>query len=296
MALLFYYNSVLKECDYMKIETRRLLLNKYILVSFFVLFLIMFLSWGIDSGVFGVIINFGSYDGPYTLGEYLSLISGFESYAELGYRFVQLIMPVFPVIIIIPFLNDISTLPMVYPRAASYKKVIVPKIIKCLVVGCFALFLAFLCFLCIGLILLPAPQELGDYELFSEIFGKNFYEQHIEWFLVVQGFLRFFIFPFVYGLFGIAIAFLTPKKHLCLLIPVAYYTVLSLVVACLNSVFSPRDFFYFSPTYTLMSTARPYVNGFAVIAPLLPVFIFSIVVIATSLIKKRNRGDVLAAI
>lgn len=278
----------------MKIQTRYFIVNTYTVLACLLLFFLMFFSWGIDSGVFNVILHFNDYNGPYTLREYIHIISGFESYPELGYRFVQLLIPVFPVIIIIPFLNIVRTLPMEYPRASSYIKAIVPKIIKCLFFGCFALFLSFLCFLLIGRVMLGLPEASGKEELFTEIFGNNFYRDHMFCFFVVQGFLRFFIFPLVYGLFGISISFLSSKKHLCILIPVSYYTILSIVCACLNSAFSPRDFIYFSPSYTLMSTARPYVNGFMVLAPLLPVLVFSVTVITRDFIKKHGRGDVLA--
>ena len=279
----------------MKSETRRLLFNKYTILSFVLLFLLLFLSYGIDSGVLHSVLHFNSADWPYTLSEYLHIITSFESYAQLGFRFVQMIAPVFPAIVIIPFLNELKTLPMVYTRKQSYKNAVLPKIVKCLLAGSLSLFLADVCYLLIGWLWLGMPANPGHAELFSEILGKNFYEQHMFWFFVIQDFLRFFVFPLVYGLFGISIAFLTSKKHLCVLIPVAYYTILSLIFACLNSAFSGFDFFYFSPSYTLMSTARPYINGFLIIAPLLPVLLFSLAVIIREFVKKHTRGDVLAA-
>lgn len=276
----------------MKIESKRYFFNKYLAISFLALFLIMFLSWGADAGYFETVLHYG---GERPLKEYLNLVFDFQNYTELGYRFIQIIVPVFPALIILPFLNDIKMLPMVLPRVNSYRSTVTKKIAKCLLAGCSTLFVAFLCFLMVGLVLLPVRgKPEPNIELFSEIFGRYFYTEHFLWFCIVQGFLRFFIFPFVYGLFGISISFLTAKKHLCVLVPVAYYTILSIAMACLNVAFEGMDFFYFSPAYTLMSTTREYVSGLAILAPLLPVLVFSVVVIARDFIKKSNRGDVLA--
>lgn len=285
----------------MKIDTKRVLFNRYIVFAFFLAFFTQFISWAIDSGFVGVIKMYisGSYDGPYTLREYLDIIINYELYPELGFRFLQLIMPVLPVLIIIPFLDEAKTLKIVYPRVNSYKAFVLSKILKYIFVGSLALFMAFVCYLVVGMAFVPFPDQFtGENELFSEIFGKNFYAANPIGFFIVQGFLRFFLFPFVYGLFGISIAFLTFKKHLCVLVPIGYYTVMSLLVACFNEVIRSSgilvDLTYLSPAYTVMSTSREYINGFVVLAPLFPVLLFSIGVIIWDFTKKRNRGDVFA--
>jgi len=229
-----------------------------------------------------------------TKKEYMNFIFSFANYPVDGFMMLQLILPVFAVMIVIPFLNAKSLFAFSFTRVSLYKNYLVKLIFKYLFVGCSVLFLAHLIFLFIGVAILPIKEDIGvPRELFSEIFGKDFYNQHMVLYFVLEGFLKFFIFPFVYGLFAVSISFLTEKKYLCLLIPLVYFSVLAIFVSVLESVFI-MDLLFLSPTYTLMSNSRPYINGFVILAPLLPPLIFSIAVILRDFKKKSKRGDAFA--
>ena len=278
----------------MKISKRYLFFNKYILICLLVPTISSFFSWAVFSEYFSALFIWDLSAMSVTRQEYFEMIFPFYNYPSDGFSMIQLILPVFPMLFVIPFLNLKKNLVFSYPRIKSYKRAVLQTVSKHLLYGCFVLFFSYLIFLLIGVALLPMTPNPGvPGELFSEFLGENFYQNHMLLYFVLEGFIKYFIFPFIYGLLAIAISFLTPKNYLCILIPIAYYAVLAVCVAILESAFR-IDILFLSPTYTVVASSRPYTNIFVVLAPLLPPLMFSIAVIVRDMVKTKNRGDVFA--
>lgn len=277
----------------MKIATRRWLFNRYLVLSFCLVFFVSLLTWALGGGAIHSLLY---YDGPYTLREYFSLAFGFASYADTGYTVFQLAAPVLPVLAILPLLQEMAVFPMAYPRVKSYPKMVLGRIFPYLLMSSFVLFAAFLCFLGVGLSLFELPQQAAYEKLFGEFLGGFYASNPAGGFLVstlITGFLRFFVFSFFYGLFGVAVAFLTPKKYLCVLVPIAYFLIGSVFFAFLGNLFNGTVFTYISPSYILMPGSAPYVNGLVLFLPVLPVAVFSVAVMAWRFSAKPAKMDAL---
>lgn len=277
----------------MKMTNRVLLVNRYYSISFLLIILISFFSWFFLSQ-YDLALFVWNPPNHLTRQEYLDLIFPFANYPVEGFSIMQLLLPVFSGMIVLPFFQIKKIFSFAYTRTKSYKTMIVKIILKNLLIGCTYLFVAYLVFLCIGASFLPIREDVGaPRELFTEILGKNFFYEHMFLFYVIDGFLKFFVFPLVYGLFAIAVSFLTNKEYVALLLPIAYFLVLDILISVLNAMV-PIDIFFLSPAYTIMSNTRVYLNGFAILAPLLPPLVFSLGVICWKLCIKQKGSDVYA--
>lgn len=276
----------------MRFSTKAKVVNKYIIISSALLIIIPFFSWAVFSEFFRAMFLWDTE--PYGKLEYFGKMNPFYLYPIHSFTLLQLILPVFPLITVIPFLRAKKLLSFSYTRVQSYAKYTISTILKYSLTGCTALFLAYLLYLFIGVTLLPMTKDEGiPRELFSEFLGKDFYNQHMVWYFIIEGFIKYYVFSFVYGLFAISISFLTSKNHLCILVPIAYYAILAILVAVLESAFS-INILFLSPTYTLMSNARPYINWFVIFTPLIPPVLFSTFIICRDLLTKKKRNDVFA--
>lgn len=275
----------------MKISLKYLLFNRYVFLAGLLLIVISFLSWAVSSEFFSALFFWDVSEMGLTKREYLDMIYPFHNYPVQGFTILQAIIPVFSGLIIIPFLRTKNLFCYVYSRGVSYKGFILKKIFQHLIIGCTFLFLAYIVFLAVGASFLKIEQS-GDISrvLFVEILGRNFVNEHTFLFFVIDGFLKYFVFCFVYGLFSISISFMTSKNYLCVLIPIIYYIGLDIIIAVLNFVV-PFDIFFLSPAYTLMSSTRAYINSFVLLAPLLPPLLFSVIIILKDLVGRRKRND-----
>lgn len=278
----------------MKQRTRFLLFNRYVISSCLLFIVISFLSWAIFSEYFSAVFIWDLTVLSVSRAEYFKEIFPFFRYPVDGFALIQLILPVFSMMMIIPFLNSKEIFQFIYTRKTSYKRVMMNNILKTVIIGAVALFLAYLVFLGIGLLLLSfSPDDNVTYGLFSDIFGYNLYQKNMVVYFILEGFLRYFVFTIIYGLFGIAVSFLTAKTYQALIIPVAYYAVLSIIIAVFEAAFK-IDLLFLAPTYTVVSGAREYTNIFMVLAPLLLPLLFVITVLAREFMVKKKRNDVYA--
>jgi len=274
-----------------KIKNSYLLFNKYVVIASLLLIGISFLSWAIFSQYFSAVFLWDLSEMSVTRAEYFAMIFTFDNYVMDGFSLLQLILPIFSMLVVIPFLNSKKMLLFTYSRNESYNKVLITNIAKTVLVGATMLFLSYLVFLAIGLVLTSISDDPNGRELFSDILGPDFYNNHIILYFILEGFLKYFIFTIVYSLFAIAVSFLTSNNYYALIIPFAYYAVTAIIVAVISSAIGV-DLTFLSPTYTVLANARPYTSLLFVIIPLLPPLTFSIYVISRDLITKTNRDDV----
>ena len=279
------------ECA-VKIKNRYLLFNKYVVIASLLLISVSFLSWAIFSEYFSAVFFWDLSEMGVTRAEYFGLIFPFHNYVVDGFSLLQLILPIFSMLIVIPFLNSKKMLLFTYTRDNSYNRALITNIAKTVLVGATVLFSAYLVFMMIGLILLPISAD-ADFsrELFSDILGPDFYSDFTVLYYVLEGFLKYFVFTVVYALFAIAVSFLTSNNYYAIIVPFAYYAVLAILIAVVGSAFG-IDLMFLSPTYTVLANSRPYMSIVFVLAPLLPPLAFSVYVIRKNLITKKNRDDV----
>ena len=276
----------------MKISTRRLLLNRYYLITFLLLIIVPYLSWYFFSGYFEASFIWDLSDMRGTREEYFQTVFSFQNFAIDS--FSQMILPVFSGIVMLPFLRDQKLYPICYLRTKSYRRFVLSNIIKHVLAGCIVLYLAYCVLMLIGASILHPVVLYYERDLYMDILGRSFYSDHPILFLLLDGFHKYIIFGSVYALFFAAVSFYTRRWYLCVLIPVVYYFGLDLLCSAIGSMYSV-DLFYFSPAYTIVPDGRFYTSTIQVLAPLLPPLLFSIATFIWGLSRKRKHGDVYAA-
>ena len=117
-------------------------------------------------------------------------------------------------------------------------------------------------------------------------------------YFVVDGFWKYFVFCFVYGLFSVSVSFYTKKDFLCLIVPTVYYIVLDLVLSGIGAIKNGEqtiiDLSLFAPSYPIMSGARDWISIPQVIYPLLPPLLFAAFTFVREFAVKKKRRDVYA--
>lgn len=274
----------------MKISTRKLLLNRYVIFCFGFVLLFQLFSYWVLSGSLEVIFKMG-WDW------YLKTGPSFSIYPVSGFNLLQTVFPLVASILALPFLYERVNYSFIYHRTSSYRRYIMKRMMITLLWGCVVVYVAYLIFLFIGAAVLPADQDIPR-QLFSEITGENFANEHPVLYYVLEGFVRYILFLFVYGLFTVAVSFWTEKIYLCVLIPMIYYgaggLLVSVIEAILHNFQWNVNLFFLSPAYPIMSNSRAYISGWAILAPFLPILLFSIGSIVYSLYNHKGR-DVYAA-
>ncbi|MCI5924686.1 MAG: hypothetical protein MRZ30_08050 [Oscillospiraceae bacterium] len=278
----------------MKISTRRLLLNRYYLITFLLLIIVPYLSWYFFSGYFEASFIWDLSDMRGTREEYFQTVFSFQNFAIDSFSLIQMILPVFSGIVMLPFLRDQKLYPICYLRTKSYRRFVLSNIIKHVLAGCIVLYLAYCVLKLIGASILHPVVLYYERDLYMDILGRSFYSDHPILFLLLDGFHKYIIFGSVYALFFAAVSFYTRRWYLCVLIPVVYYFGLDLLCSAIGSMYSV-DLFYFSPAYTIVPDGRFYTSTIQVLAPLLPPLLFSIATFIWGLSRKRKHGDVYAA-
>lgn len=277
----------------MKVKTRRLLWNRYYIITFLLLIIIPYLSWYFFSGYFEASFFWDLSHPTLTRKEYFQMIFTFQGYMVETFSLIQTILPLFTGLIMLPFLRDQRLYPYCYLRTKSYRRFVIGNILKYAVVGCFVLFLAYLVLMAIGAIIVGPIKLENERVLFADIFGKTFYRDHPVAYLILEGVHKYIVFGIVYALFFAAISFYTRRWYLCVLIPVVYYFGLDLMFTALSGMFSV-DLFFFSPVYTTVPDGRILTSTAQVLLPLLPPLLFSILTFILALRRNRKSGDVYA--
>lgn len=278
----------------MKISTRRLLFNRYYLITFLLLIIVPYLSWYFFSGYFEASFIWDLSTMRGTREEYFETVFSFQNFAIDSFSLIQMILPVFSGIVMLPFLRDQKLYPICYLRTKSYRRFVISNIIKHVLIGCIVLYLAYCVLMLIGALILHPVVLYYERDLYMDILGRNFYSDHPILFLLLDGFHKYIIFGSVYALFFAAVSFYTRRWYLCVLIPVVYYFGLDLLCSAIGSMYSV-DLFYFSPAYTIVPDGRIYTSTIQVLAPLLPPLLFSIATFIWGLRRNRKHGDVYAA-
>ena len=269
----------------MKISARKILINRYIIFCFWFVLLFQLFSYWVLSGSLEVILKMG-------FDWYLLTGPSFSVYPVGGFNLLQAVLPLVASVLALPFLYEREDYTFIYNRSVSYRRYIIKRIFFTLLWGSIAVYVAYLIFLFIGAAVLPADRDIPR-QLFSEITGENFANEHPVLYYVLEGFVRYILFVFIYGLFTVAISFWTEKIYLCVLIPMIYYGAgclrVSVMEGVLHNFHINVNLFFLSPAYPIMSNSRGYISGWAILAPFVPILAFSIFSIVRSLYFEKRR-------
>lgn len=293
----------------MSVSIKHTIFNRYNLIAFLITSVGCFLSWAISEDFFKALFGPGL---PWlTKKEYFFIIFSFSNYAIFSFSIFQLIIPLVAAIPVIPFIREKSIMQFSYTRSSSYPASILKPMFRRLLIGCAVLFAGYMLFLCGGLALgldtdpsrMLATNTITEEESYSrtfmpDIFGEDFMGKGLFLFYTVDGFWKYFVFCFVYGLFTICVSFYTRKTALSLIVPLIYYNVLTFAVATIGS----ESFFGTSlhwinlaPGFAVTGSAYGYVTSYEQALPLLPPLLFCAFTLVKEFVVKRHRGNVYAA-
>lgn len=175
---------------------------------------------------------------------------GFDATIILSTLWFQMIIPLFSIPACIIFYQKYHTIEKmaIYRYKASYFMVLLKEILlNALKLG-MSIFIVYFGFILLmkqhsSLTILGAENR----SLFSDIFGATFYQDNPFIYFTLEGFIRFFMVPFVYTCFGQAVVFLNTSLKYVVGSPIIYYYGLSAIGYALYYIF-PSIAIYFNPT------------------------------------------------
>lgn len=265
------------------------IINKYTISSFLLFFVVSFLSWGIQSEYFINLFTFKPDVHYKTLDDYFYRILDFDNYIILGFSFLQILFPIIVSFSVMNFADECSGLfPYAYPRAKKYRKFLLSSIFEHAAVSSIVILLAFILYLLVGYVLvgkfLFAEHARWGSDLFADVLGAGFYYNHPVIYYVLESGMKYIIFPFIYSLFTMAVAFYTEKKYLILSIPTVYYIVLTVIFQCIPAIPEPNyfDFSVFAPTFPIVAQALPKPSTILLGVSYIPVIAFVVVTLVRS--------------
>lgn len=277
----------------MKVSVKRILFNRYYILTFALMILIPYLSWYFFSGYFEASFFWDLSETQWTREEYFRNIFTFQNFVIDAFSLMQAIFPIFVGLAMIPFLQDQQLYPLCYLRVRSYRRFVIGNIVKHILTACAVLYFAHCVLLLIGVAILQPVELIYERTLYSDILGALFYTEHPVAFLLIEGFHKFVLCGSVYALFFAAISFYTRKWYLCILLPTIYFFGLDLAITAIGLLLD-MDLFFLSPVYSLMPDSRVYIGTGAILLPLLPPLLFSLLTIGVGLCRNHKRGDVYA--
>jgi len=213
----------------------------------------------------------------------ISSISKLDDYVSATYTFTVTLLPLF-----------VSALSLVYVfekkgyfhfkhiRENKYKKILIKDILCHALLNSITIYLAYLIFLFVGIAFNRFESDV-DRPLLNYIFGRGFYFSNMVLYHIIDGFIRFFIFTFVYSVFSFSISLCSTKYYYSMLSPIVYYFFTSIIFGI------GFKYQFLSPTFTqgFPSYGSNLTIG-EVLTPLLIPFIFSIGVVVYSCIRNEK--------
>ncbi|WP_159649457.1 hypothetical protein [Erysipelothrix aquatica] len=277
--------------------------NKYIFFAIMlVTFLLMifgnelssFLGYGtvftlirlLISGKFNRVIDESVY-GEMTFGDaYYNGVGEFETYILDGTRMFQIVIIAFAIVAILMFFTNQKYLrKFEYSRECNIRKFELRKLLKYATFVSAAVYLGYVLYLVLGVAITniepihPSPLKT----IFLDYLGESFYWNHRILYYLIEGFLRFFIVPFIYSILGCALILISNKVSYSITVLVVFYFGLSVF----NFVLPPMGVSYMASTLYFLLSPSAVMSNSAYIAPTivmllplcLPIIISSILVL-----------------
>lgn len=288
-----FYFRLEKWVNCLKLYTKRLLVNKYIVTGIASFLVIAFVSWVFGSDILNLIFmdpNAPDMDGN---GQAVkqSLIKGalnFDIYMTSYYYIAIGFIPVVSAFLNGNFLDEKNGyITFAYFRVARYKTYVRKRILNHALWASVIMFTAFLILFLVGLsfntVVIDPKSGTGCRTAFSDLLGTGFSPAKLVLRFFLDGVLKCFIAPFVFSLITIAVSFLTDKKYLCVIAPLIYFLLG-------NSVLTPLNLGIFSPARTLGFISYTNLDTYCSVLPMILPLLFSLLVIEYGLRKSERLG------
>lgn len=218
----------------------------------------------------------------YLLG--LSSIYGFDYYAAHGTSIFCFLVPLISVISGFYFINFYnSTFQFHLYRKENCKKYLLYIVLKEAFYISVSVFFAYMSFYLFAyLITKGGTAEIGAFKYFlSDLFGENFFVDHLYAYYFVEGLIRFFFVPFTYSLFGQCLSLFVDSRKI-MLVPIIFYYGITIIATLLYEIIPIS--IYFNP---LMIMANQSIINYNSIG----IMMFTFVLLIVCLFFVSRKGD-----
>ena len=155
---------------------------------------------------------------------------GYESMIIWSTQLFQILLPVIASICSFWIFRELDTIDVfVLSRKDGYAKYISKKVVLSSLKVAIAFFAAYLLLLIFVNQIADKESSLSARYILTDIFSENLYYDHIFIYFLLEGFIRFFIMPFIYSFFANALALVVTKPWQSFLYSNLYYFALTLV-------------------------------------------------------------------
>lgn len=198
----------------------------------------------------------------------------YDPYLEFDYtiifgtRIFQILIPFLAVLSGIRYYKKFYTLEKyMFYRVKNIKKYIIKSFIKKSFFMSTSIFMGFVLFYFLILILSKGKlMEDMTSSLFVDIFGKSFYNDHTYLYYMLEGFVRFFIVPFVLSFLSLTtVLIFKRRKTIFMVMPLCYFG-LAIFSFILSNYFW-NIHMYFSPSSIMASGSFIDVNTYLLFMP-----------------------------
>lgn len=274
----------------MKRITKFRMFNKYNVISFIVMLIVLWISWAFVSCFIEILtMDYSAPDLGITSVEekndvryrFIISILTWERYIDSAMNYMVYLFPIFSLITVIPFCDELKGYYSYPQRFGNYKKALIKGILHHSFIGGALISLVFIVFFSIGAIfMIPQIENIGGY---ASIFPDEFYSKHPYLFFVFMSITIYFSIGFTFGLLGCSIALATRKKHDVIIIPMILYLCDAYILGGMLGLYKYQIFGSVCAFNTTYSTIETFI-------PLIPFIIISLIIIGYNFKSSKYNG------
>ncbi len=213
----------------MRLIEKKRIISKYVLFSMVIMFIVMFVSWGVVSGFFEVL--FMDYSAPDLSSEltkeeirfiFLDQILVWERLISSSISYIVYFFPLFAVIPVVGLYKERTTIMnMACHREISQKKTYYKMILQYVLIGGLTVSITLLIYFTLfDYFMYPSISDIGGY---MDIFPDDFYFNHPYLFFVFMAFSIYFFISISFALIGTGVAMITDREYMVLIVPLLVY-------------------------------------------------------------------------
>ncbi len=120
----------------------------------------------------------------------------------------------------------------------------------------------------------PETSDFASRTLFADVFGSDFYKNHMYLYYFLEGFIKYFIAIAVYGFATMIVSLYVHKKYIAVFIPSAYFILFTLVFSLMEQFDITVS--YLSPSYFIYASSAD-APTYAALISFLPVIVLSVI-------------------
>lgn len=202
--------------------------------------------------------------------EFIVSILTWERYIDSSMTYIVYIFPLFSLITVLPFCDELTGYYSYPARFRSIKRALIKGVFQHALLGGGIISIIFFVFFTVGAIfMVPQIDDIGGY---ASILPAGFYKAHPYLFFLFMSITIYFAIGFAFALLGCGIALITKKKQDVIIIPMLLYISDAYVIGGVLGLYKYQIFSSVCAFNTVYSTGEIFI-------PLLPFLAVSIVLL-----------------